>query len=166
MIRNCLTRCTQHCRTVVNKRNLSISHHQRSSASNVNIFDRVAKQLQKDRAFQRWFEFIWNNCHWKLRNIVFFYVTPNFEFNFLFNFPLILQWRCRCVRLYQSGGWRTNGGSHVWFDQRMQSYGWNRMWPWIYHATRITRRHRTLLSVWLQWGGPETGRSCFKTRRI
>lgn len=53
MIRNCLKRCIQQYQIVTNSRHFSISHQPWSSASNVNIFDRVAKQAQKDRAFQR-----------------------------------------------------------------------------------------------------------------
>lgn len=53
MIRNCLIKCTQQYRIIANSRQFSLSQQRWSSASNMNIFDRVAKQVQKDRAFQR-----------------------------------------------------------------------------------------------------------------
>lgn len=47
MLRDCVRKCTQQYRSLVNVRNYS------NTAANVNIFDRVVKQVQKDRAFQR-----------------------------------------------------------------------------------------------------------------
>lgn len=53
MIRRYVLRCAQQYRAFENIRNLSTSNQCWNSAPNINIFDRVAKQVQKDRAFQR-----------------------------------------------------------------------------------------------------------------
>lgn len=53
MLRNCLIRCKHQCPILNNVVKLSRLNQRWNSTANINIFDRVAKQMQKDRAYKR-----------------------------------------------------------------------------------------------------------------